>query len=81
MGKITLLGGLTNSVRLDSCNASLALSVAGNFGKHQYTLTNPRVMQFALRDELAGRHTSPAQPTGASRRYPFAFRQGLMRRS
>lgn len=40
---------ITNSVRFDPYGASLTLSDVGSFGKYQDALTNPRVMQFALR--------------------------------
>jgi len=40
---------VTNSVRFDPWSADLSISSRGNFGKYSYLLTNPRVMQFALR--------------------------------
>ncbi len=43
---------VTNSVRFDPLSADLNISSAGSFGKYSDLLTNPRVMQFALRYEF-----------------------------
>ncbi|MCP5117876.1 MAG: hypothetical protein GY953_44215, partial [bacterium] len=43
---------VTNAVRFDPFGRSLTLSDVGSFGKYESTLTNPRVMQFALRYEF-----------------------------
>ena len=47
---------LTNTARFDAqsalLNGSLGLGSAGNFGNYQALLTNPRIMQFALRFEF-----------------------------
>jgi len=40
---------VTNSVRFDPWSADLNISQGGSFGKYAHLLTNPRVMQFALR--------------------------------
>jgi hypothetical protein len=40
---------LTNSVRFDAATASANLQNAATFGQYTQTLTNPRVMEFALR--------------------------------
>jgi hypothetical protein len=40
---------LTNSVRFDPATASTSLQNAATFGQYTQTLTNPRVMEFALR--------------------------------
>ena len=51
---------MTNSTRFDpaletnaaATSISLDLTNSGTFGKYSGTLTNPRVMQFALRYEF-----------------------------
>ena len=47
---------VTNSARFDGQSAllsdSLGLGSAGTFGNYSYLLTNPRIMQFALRYEF-----------------------------
>lgn len=43
---------VTNTARFDPWSASLSLGGRGSFGKYQDILTNPRVMQFALRYEF-----------------------------
>jgi hypothetical protein len=44
---------LTNTVRFDVNSLTLDMgSGRANFGKYSETLTNPRVMQFALRYEF-----------------------------
>jgi hypothetical protein len=40
---------LTNSVRFDAATASANVQNAASFGQYTQTLTNPRVMEFALR--------------------------------
>ena len=43
---------VTNTARFDPWTASLSLGGRGSFGRYQDLLTNPRVMQFALRYEF-----------------------------
>ena len=43
---------VANTVKFDPWTASLSLGSRGSFGKYQDLLTNPRVMQFALRYEF-----------------------------
>jgi hypothetical protein len=43
---------VTNSVRFDPASVSNFLTISGNFGKYSDVLTQPRVMQFALRYEF-----------------------------
>ncbi|MCW5981411.1 MAG: carboxypeptidase regulatory-like domain-containing protein [Bryobacteraceae bacterium] len=43
---------VANTARFDPWSASLSLGGRGSFGKYQDLLTNPRVMQFALRYEF-----------------------------
>ena len=47
---------VTNTARFDAqsalLNGSLGLGSAGTFGNYQALLTNPRIMQFALRFEF-----------------------------
>ena len=43
---------VTNTVRFDVNQMSLSIGTAGNFGKYNGTLNNPRVLQFAMRYEF-----------------------------
>jgi hypothetical protein len=43
---------VTNTARFDPWTASTSLGARGSFGRYQDLLTNPRVMQFALRYEF-----------------------------
>ena len=40
---------LTNSVRFDPATISASVQNSATFGQYSQTLTNPRVMEFALR--------------------------------